>query len=181
MYRSWSRVDKLIPIIFWKSFFEVRVYFVQNILTSKKLFQKIIGFSLSTLDHDLYIFGTCCNYFLCSLDPGESVGNNYSITWVTKKCNAGETHFSVLSKSNVDEAEIQVEISTFLRLFEKMFGLHGMLEKKILVLRTQMKYLKGPLRSSLPNAHRIMSIRRIEKNIFQFSVTPKKNALFWGG
>ena len=143
----------------------------------------MIRFSFSTPDHDLYIFGTCCNYFLCSLDPGESVGNNYSITSVTKKNVTQEKHiFSVLSKSNVDEAQIQIEISTLFRLFEKMFGLHGMLEKKILVLRTQMKYLKGPLRSSLPNAHRIMSIRRIEKKIFQFSVTPQKNRpFFWGG
>ena len=51
----------------------------------KKLFQKIIGFSFSTLDHDLYIFGTYCNYFLCSLEPVGSTGNNYSITWVTEK------------------------------------------------------------------------------------------------
>ena len=80
----------------------------------KKLFKKITGFGFSTLDHDLYIFGTCCNYFLCFLDPGKSTGNNYSITWVTKKILTQEKHiFSVLPKSNVDEAKSQVEISTF--------------------------------------------------------------------
>ncbi len=110
MYRSWSRVEKLNPIIFWKSFFWRHQNTVQNILTSKKkLFQKIIGFSFSTLDHDLYIFGTCCNYFLCSLDPGESTGNNYSITWVTKNILTQEKHiFSVLPKSNVDFYQNQI-------------------------------------------------------------------------
>ena len=67
----------------------------------------------SALDHDLYICGACCNYFLCSLDPGESIGNNYSITQRIKMILTQEEHiFSVLSKSNVDEAQIQVEIST---------------------------------------------------------------------
>ncbi len=41
-----------------------------------------------------------------------STGNNYNITWVTKKILTQEKHiFSVLSKSNVDKAEILVEIS----------------------------------------------------------------------
>ncbi len=52
-------------------------------------------------------------YFLCSLDPGEYIGNNYSITQPIKTILTREKHiFSVLSKSNVDEAQIQVEIST---------------------------------------------------------------------
>ncbi len=64
-----------------------------------------------TLDHDLYISGKCCNYFLYSLDPGESIDNNYSITWAIKNILTQEKRiFSVLSKSNVDEAEILVEI-----------------------------------------------------------------------
>ena len=43
---------------------------------NSKLFQKIIKFDLSTLDHVLRIADTCCNYFLCSLYTGESIGNN---------------------------------------------------------------------------------------------------------
>ena len=58
----------------------------------RKLFQKIIGFSFSTLDRDLYMFGTSCNYFLCSLDPEEYTGNSYSITWVTKQILTQEKH-----------------------------------------------------------------------------------------
>ena len=90
-------------------------YFLYSILmSSKKAFSKNIGFEFSTLDHDLYICGTCCNYFLCSLDPEESIDNNYSITQLIKIILTQEKHiFSVLSKSNVDEAEIPVEISTF--------------------------------------------------------------------
>ena len=115
MYRLWSRVEKLNPIIFWKSFFFEDIKILYKIYSfQKKLFQKITGFSFSTLDHDLYIFGTCCNYFLCSLDPRESTGNTYSITWVTKNILTQGKHISsVLPKSNVDEAKSQVEISTF--------------------------------------------------------------------
>ena len=58
----------------------------------KYLFQKIIVFSFWPLDHNLCLFGTCRNYCLCSLDPGESTGNNYSITWVTKKILTQEKH-----------------------------------------------------------------------------------------
>ena len=105
MYRSWSRVEQLGPIIFWKSFFCCSEYFLYSILmSSKKAFQKIIESVFSTLDHDLQIIVTRCNYFLCSLDPGQSIDNNYSITEVTQNILTQEKHnFSVLSKSNVDE------------------------------------------------------------------------------
>ena len=74
--------------------------------SKKKLFSKNHKTCFSTLDHDLYICGTCCNYFLCSLDPGESIDNNYSITQPIKTILTQEKHiFSVLSKSNVDEAQ----------------------------------------------------------------------------
>ena len=43
----------------------------------------------------------------------ESIGNNYIITQPIKTFLTQEKHiFSVLSKSNVDEAQIQVGIST---------------------------------------------------------------------
>ena len=49
-----------------------------------------------------------------------STGNNYSITWVTKKILTQEKHiFSVLSKSNVDEAKIQVERPKFSLIFSR--------------------------------------------------------------
>ena len=118
MYRSWSGVKKLSPIIFWKVFFEDRKILYKIYSLQKKLFKKIIGFSFLTLDHDLCISSTCYNYFLCSFDPGESTGNNYSIIWVTKNILTREKHiFSVLSKSDVDEAQIQVEISTIFDWF----------------------------------------------------------------
>ena len=73
-------------------------------MSSKKAFQKIIESVFSTLDHDLQIIVTRCNYFLCSLDPGQSIDNNYSITEVTQNILTQEKHnFWVLSKSNVDE------------------------------------------------------------------------------
>ena len=84
----------------------------------KKLFQKIIGTIFSSLAHDQCIFGRCCNYFLCSLDPGQSIGNNYSVTRLTKIFLTQEKRiFSVLSKSNVDEAQIHVEISMLFAVF----------------------------------------------------------------
>ena len=68
-------------------------YILYSILmSSKKLFRRIIEFGFSTLDHDLSVFGTCSKYVLCSLDPGKSIGNNYSIIWVTKKILMQEKH-----------------------------------------------------------------------------------------
>ena len=92
-----------------KKFFLKWIYFVHYFNVFKKsFFKKNIGFSFSTLAHDLYIFDTCYNYVLCSLDPGESISNNYSIIWVTKNILTHEKHiFSVLSKSNVDEARFK--------------------------------------------------------------------------
>ena len=64
--------------MFWKSFFPVikRLYKIYSL--QKKLFQKIAGFDFSTLHHELYISGTCCNYLLCSSDTGESICNNWN-------------------------------------------------------------------------------------------------------
>ena len=86
------------------------------ICPQKKVFQKMTKFEFLALHHDLYISGRCCKYLLCSLDPEVSIGSNYSIIHLTKKILTQEKHiFSVLSKSNVDEAQIQVEISDILR------------------------------------------------------------------
>ena len=94
-------------MVFGKSFFEVSIFCTAFWCLQKDFFQKIVVFSFWPLDHNLCIFGTCRNYFLCSLDPGESTGNNYSITRVTKKILSQEKHiFSVLPESNVDEAKI---------------------------------------------------------------------------
>ena len=76
MHRSRSRGGKLCPVIFEKAFFEVikRLYKIYSL--QKNLFQKIIKLDFLTLDHVLRISDTYCNYFLCSLYPGESIGNN---------------------------------------------------------------------------------------------------------
>ena len=101
-----------------KAFLEDIKILYKKYSIQKKLFQKITKLVFSTLHHDLYICGTCCNYVLCSLDPEESIANNYSITQPIKTILTQEKHiFSVLSKSNVDEAEIPVEISTFFDQF----------------------------------------------------------------
>ena len=77
--------SKTKPNNFLRKLFLKRVYFVQYFdVFKKKLFQKIMWLSFSTIYHDLLIFTTRCNYFLCSLDPGKSIGNNYSITRPTK-------------------------------------------------------------------------------------------------
>ena len=82
-------------------------------ILQKKLFKKIIGFSFLTLDHNLCVSSTCYNYLLSSFDPGKSTGINYSIIWDTQNILTREKHiFSVLAKSDVDEAQIQVENST---------------------------------------------------------------------
>ena len=95
---------------------------IQNIFTSKKLFQKIARLVFSTLDHALYICSTCCNYFSCSLDPGKSIVNNYSITQPIKTILTQEKHiFSVLSKSNVDEAQIQNWQFAYFSIFTRNF------------------------------------------------------------
>ena len=108
-------------MVFGKSFFEVSIFCTAFWCLQKDLFQKIIVFSFWPLDHNLCIFGTCRNYCLCSLDPGESTGNNYSITWVTKKILTQEKHiFLVLPKSNVDEAKnvgFDPKMSKFMRFF----------------------------------------------------------------
>ncbi len=103
--RSWSRVDKTKPIFFWKWLFLKWVYFVHYFdVFKEKVFQKIVVFVFSTLNHDLLIFDTWCKYLLCSLDLGKSIGINYSIIWVTKNILTQEKHiFSVLPKSDVDE------------------------------------------------------------------------------
>ena len=42
----------------------------------KKVIRQITRVVFSTLDHVLRICRTCCNYFLCSSDPGEYNGHN---------------------------------------------------------------------------------------------------------
>ena len=114
MHRSWYRGEKPSQAILWKSFFEVTIFCTVFGCLQKKLFHKITWLSFSPLYHALCIFSTCCNYVLCSLHPGESTGDNESITQHLKNILTQEKGiFSVWSKSNVDEAQIYVEISTF--------------------------------------------------------------------
>ena len=118
--------------------------------SKKKLFQKIMWLSFSTIYHDLLIFTTCYNYFLCSLDPGKSIGNNYCITRPSKNILTQEKGiFSVWSKSNLDEAQIYVAISTLFGeiLAETFFQLYP--ENFLYVLWVRCKVLKTPLRPVL--------------------------------
>ena len=80
MCQKWVDRDvesKTKPNNFLKKLFFEDIKMLYKIYSlQKKLFQKIIGFCFSTLDHDLSIFGTCCAYQKCSLDLAESFGTN---------------------------------------------------------------------------------------------------------
>ena len=173
--RSWYIVEKLSHIIFWKSFFLKTSKNCTKYTHFKKHFsKKSMWLSFSTLYHDLFIFITCCNYFLCSLDPGKSIGNNYSITRPTKNILTQEKGiFSIWSKSNVDEAQIYVEISTLFDeiLAETFFQLYP--ENFLYVLWTRCNVLKTPFRPVLHAGKKIMIVRHTNQKIF-----PKNR---WGG
>ncbi len=117
------------PINFIQSALEPLVDQLQNALSTifiqhvKKNYRGFwLGGTLNITHHDLCIFGTCCNYCLCSLDLEESIGNNYSITRPTKTILTQEKDdCSVLSKSNIDEAQIQVEISVKPQIWPRNF------------------------------------------------------------
>ena len=114
---------------------------MQNIVPSKKLFQKITRLAFSTLDHDLCICSACYDYYLCSLDPGESIGNNYSITQPIKTILKQEKHiFSILSKSNVDEAQIQNWQFAYFSIFPRNFFFQMGLKTFWWVVRSSRKY-----------------------------------------
>ena len=66
--------------------------------------------------------------------------------------------------------------------FQGIFELQIDLEEKVLASHTCLRYSKGPPGSHNSSAHRIMCIRRVERNIFQFGASPpKKGPFFWGG
>ena len=65
--------------------------------------------------------------------------------------------------------------------FQGIFELQTNLEGKVLTSHTCLRYSKGAPGSHNSSAHRIMCIRRVEKNIFQFGVSPQKRAFFLGG
>ena len=74
---------------------------------SKKLFQQITGVVFSTLHHVLRICRSCCNYFSCSLSPGEYNSYNQSITRpLNNNLSHGKDIFSNSSKSNVENIHI---------------------------------------------------------------------------
>ena len=65
--------------------------------------------------------------------------------------------------------------------FQGIFELQIDLEEKVLASHTCLRYSKGPPGSHNSSAHRIMCIRRVERNIFQFGASPPKKGPFWGG
>ena len=181
MYSSWSRAEKTSLVIFWKSFFWIEYFLYSILMSSKKAFSKNIRFEFSTLDHDLYICGTCCNYFLCSLDPEESIDNNDSITQPIITILTQEKHiFSVLSKSNVDGAQIPVEMSdlshfdlkTFFSKSSKKFSKPPM--NMIFSSEHPFRLVLEPCKKSLPYDH---SLRIYSEKTWP---PPKKKSVLGG-
>ena len=65
--------------------------------------------------------------------------------------------------------------------FQGIFEFQIDLEEKLLASHTCLRYSKGPPGSHNSSAHRIMCIRRVERNSFQFGASlPQKRALFGG-
>ena len=106
-----------LPIIFyrWRKLFYLLCAKVTRMISkygintphSKKLFRQITRVVFSTLDHVLRICRTCCNYFLCSSDPGEYNGHNWSTTWLPNSIWSHEKdNFSILSKSKMENSHI---------------------------------------------------------------------------
>ena len=75
-----------------KSFFWSEYILYRILRSSRKAFQKIIGLSFLTPDHDLCISSKCYNNLLCFFDPGKCNGDNYSIICDTKNVLTREKH-----------------------------------------------------------------------------------------
>ena len=65
--------------------------------------------------------------------------------------------------------------------FQGIFELQIDLEEKVLASHTCLRYSKGPPGSHNSSAHRIMCIRGVERNIFQFGASPPQKGPFLGG
>ena len=76
---------------------------------------------------------------------------------------------------------MDLEISDKRVTFQGIFELQTNLEGKVLTSHTCLRYSKGAPGSHNSSAHRIMYIRRVEKNIFQFGASPPKKGPFWEG
>ena len=76
---------------------------------------------------------------------------------------------------------MDLEISDKRVTFQGIFELQTNLEEKVLTSHTCLRYSKGAPGSHNSSAHRIMYIRRVEKNIFQFGASPPKKGPFLGG
>ena len=75
---------------------------------------------------------------------------------------------------------MDLEISDKRVTFQGIFELQTNLEGKVLTSHTCLRYSKGAPGSHNSSAHRIMYIRRVERNIFQFGASPPKKGPFWG-
>ena len=69
---------------------------------------------------------------------------------------------------------MDLEISDKRVTFQGIFEFQTNLEGKVLTSRTCSRYSKGAPGSHNSSAHRIMCVRRVEKNIFQFGASPQK-------
>ena len=123
--------------------------------------------SFSTLYHDLLIFTTCCNYFLCSLDPGKSIGNNYGITRPTKNILTQEKGiFQFDQKVTWMKPKSMSKFRRFLTRFwwQLFFQLYP--ENFLYVLWVRCNMLKTPFRPVLHAGKKIMIIRCLDRKIF---------------
>ena len=122
--------------------------------------------SFSTLYHDLLIFTTCCNYFVCSLDPGKSIGNNYGITRPTKHILTQEKCiFPFGHKVTWMRAKSSSKILHFLTNFSRNFFQLSLNPSKF-VQTAYSGYLKDQKYDEVLNGTKIIAIRPIDQKIF---------------
>ena len=76
---------------------------------------------------------------------------------------------------------MDLEISDKRVTFQGIFELQIDLEEKVLASHTCLRYSKGPPGSHHFSTHRIMCIRRVERNIFQFGTSPPQKVHFRNG
>ena len=86
--------------------------------------------------------------------------------------------FKYSLKSQIFHSKIESEISDKSVTFQGIFELETHLEEKILTSHTCLRYSKDPPGSHNSSAHRIMCIRRVERNIFRFGATPPQKGPF---
>ena len=138
---------------------------------SKKLFQKITGVVFSTLHHVLRICRSCCNYFSCSLSPGEYNSYNQSISPDVPIIfyRTGKTFFQFHPK-------VTWKISTFLRTPLKCPPIKSRCTQSIeniFAKKCPMNFIQSASElfiDQLENALSTIFIRHMKKTLSQFFI-----------